>query len=154
MVLCDALSFIPYRAKLCRAKFSSGETIRRAKFSSLNEKFVTFARRKVSPNKSKSVFSWSTNEPRRKKSHLDKFWLILGERNLVGRNFHQAKLFVGWNCRHFSKTSSLPPDQVSPNKVPKIPRQTIIGLFVNLVHVRVIFYFLSEIFFPGEYLYF
>ena len=33
-----------HRAKLCRAKFSSGETIRRAKFSSLNEKFVTFAR--------------------------------------------------------------------------------------------------------------
>ena len=46
---------LPYRAKLCRAKFSSGETIRRAKFSSLNEKFVTFARRKVSPNKIKSV---------------------------------------------------------------------------------------------------
>ena len=33
----------------------SVETFRRAKFSSLNEKFVTFARRKVSPNKSKSV---------------------------------------------------------------------------------------------------
>ena len=50
-----AETHVPYRAKLCRAKFSSGETIRRAKFSSLNEKFVTFARRKVSPNKSKSV---------------------------------------------------------------------------------------------------
>ena len=48
---------VPYRVKPCRAKFSSGETIRRAKCSSLNEKFVTFARRKVSPNKSKSVFS-------------------------------------------------------------------------------------------------
>ena len=35
------------RAKLCRAKFSSGEIIRRAKFWSLNEKFVTFARRKI-----------------------------------------------------------------------------------------------------------
>ena len=45
----------------------------RAKFSSLNEKFVTFARRKVSPNKSKSVFSSSTNEPKRETSHLDKF---------------------------------------------------------------------------------
>ena len=40
---------LPYRAKLCRAKLLSGETIRRAKFSSLNEKFVTFARRKVLP---------------------------------------------------------------------------------------------------------
>ena len=31
------LSNLPYRAKLCRAKFSSGETIRRAKFSSLKK---------------------------------------------------------------------------------------------------------------------
>ena len=68
-------NLIPYRAKLCRAKFSSGETIRRAKFSSLNEKFVTFARRKVSPNKSKSVLKWSTSEPTSDLSHLDKLWL-------------------------------------------------------------------------------
>ena len=34
---------LPYRAKLCRAKFSSGEIIRRAKFSSPFKKFVTFA---------------------------------------------------------------------------------------------------------------
>ena len=38
------LMVLPYRAKLCRAKFSSGETIRRAKFSSPVKKFVTFAR--------------------------------------------------------------------------------------------------------------
>ena len=44
-------SDMPYRAKLFRAKFWLGETICRAKFSSPNEKFVTFARRKVSPNK-------------------------------------------------------------------------------------------------------
>ena len=37
-------SSIPYRAKLCWAKFSWGEIIRRAKFWSLSEKFVTFAR--------------------------------------------------------------------------------------------------------------
>ena len=48
---------LPYRAKLCRAKLLSGETIRRAKFSSLKEKFVTFPQRKVSRDKSKSVFS-------------------------------------------------------------------------------------------------
>ena len=66
---------IPYRAKLCRAKFSSGETIRRAKFSSLKEKFVTFARRKVSPNKIKSVLKWSISEPTSDLSHLDKLWL-------------------------------------------------------------------------------
>ena len=53
----------------------SGETIRRAKFSSPNEKFVTFARRKSSPNKSKSVVSWSTSEPKRESGHLDKLWL-------------------------------------------------------------------------------
>ena len=35
----------------------SGENIRRAKCSSPNEKFVTFARRKISPNKNKTVFS-------------------------------------------------------------------------------------------------
>ena len=40
---------IPYRAKLCRAKLSSGETIRRAKLLSLSEKFVTFARQKFHP---------------------------------------------------------------------------------------------------------
>ena len=44
---------LPYRAKLFRAKFSSGETIRRAKLSSLNENFVTFARRKFCPVKVK-----------------------------------------------------------------------------------------------------
>ena len=71
----DIIFCVPYRAKLCRAKFSSGETIRRAKFSSLNEKFVTFARRKVSPNKSKSVLKWSTSEPTSDLSHLDKLWL-------------------------------------------------------------------------------
>ena len=47
---------LPDRAKLCWAKFSSDETICRAKFLSPKEKFVTFARRKISPNKSKSVF--------------------------------------------------------------------------------------------------
>ena len=47
---------LPYRAKLFRAKYSS-----------LNEKFVTFARRKVSPCESKSVSSWSRNEPKREK---------------------------------------------------------------------------------------
>ena len=39
------------------AKFLSGKTIRRAKFSSLKEQFDTFARQKISPNKSKSVLN-------------------------------------------------------------------------------------------------
>ena len=51
------LKYLPYRAKLCRAKFSSGNAIRRAKFLSPNEKFITFAQRKILPDKSKSVFS-------------------------------------------------------------------------------------------------
>ena len=50
-----------------------GRNFRRAKFSSPNEKFVTFAQRIVSPNKSKSVFKWKTSEPTREKSYLDKF---------------------------------------------------------------------------------
>ena len=97
-----------YRAKLCRAKFSSGETIRRAKFSSLNEKFVTFARRKVSPNKSKSVLKWSTSEPSSDLSYLDKMWLYWWAK------LCQARLFVGRNFRHFSKNLSLSPDKVCP----------------------------------------
>ena len=56
---------IPYRATLCRAKFSSVETIRRAKFSSPNEKFVTFARRKISPNKVKVSLVEVQVNPRR-----------------------------------------------------------------------------------------
>ena len=64
---------LPYRAKVCQLKFSSGETIIRAKFSSLNEKFVTFAQRKVSPNKNKSVLKLSTSKPTSDLSHLDKF---------------------------------------------------------------------------------
>ena len=47
----------------------------RAKFSSLNEKFVTFARRKVSPNKNESVLKLSTSKPTGDSSHLDKLWL-------------------------------------------------------------------------------
>ena len=39
------------------------------------QKIRHFCRRKISPNKSKSVSSWSTNEPKREKSHLNKFWL-------------------------------------------------------------------------------
>ena len=37
----------------------SGETIYRAKFSSPNKKFITFAQRQISPNKSKSVYGKS-----------------------------------------------------------------------------------------------
>ena len=38
---------LPYRAKLCRAKLFVGRNFRRAKFWSISEKFVTFARRKI-----------------------------------------------------------------------------------------------------------
>ena len=62
--------YLIHRVKLCQEKFSSGKTIRRAKFSSPNKKFVTFTRRKFSSNKRKSIFSWSTNEPKRVASHL------------------------------------------------------------------------------------
>ena len=66
---------MPYWAKLCRAKFLSGKTIRRANFSPLNEKIATFALRKVSPNKNKSVLKWSATEPTSDLCHLDKLWL-------------------------------------------------------------------------------
>ena len=66
--------WLPYWAKLCWVKLSSGETIRLAKFSPLNEKFVTFAQRKVSPNK-KSILKWITSKPTSDLSHLDKLWL-------------------------------------------------------------------------------
>ena len=65
----------PYLAILCRAKFSSGKTICRAKYSSPNRKFVTFAQWTFSPNKSKSACSWSTSESEMETSRLDKFWL-------------------------------------------------------------------------------
>ena len=53
---------------LVRRNYSS------TKFSSLNEKFVIFTWQKVSPNKSKSVFSWSTSELKRLfgEKYLDK----------------------------------------------------------------------------------
>ena len=72
---------------------------RRAKISLLNEKFVTLDRRKVLPNKSKSVSKWSTSKPTTDLSHLDNFDYVVG-RNFVGRNF-----------RHLSKNSSLSPDE-------------------------------------------
>ena len=69
--------------------------------------FVTFARRKVSSDKSKSVFSWSASEPKRVPSHLDKScsscWIKLC----------RAKLFVGRKFCHFSKNSSLSLDKLS-----------------------------------------
>ena len=69
-------------AKLCKAIFSTGKTIRWAKVSSTNEKFVTFARRKISPNKSRSIFKWSTSESTRETSHLHKFWLYYSSGNI------------------------------------------------------------------------
>ena len=44
-------SQISYRARLCQAKFLSGETIRRARFSLPSENSSLYARRKISPNK-------------------------------------------------------------------------------------------------------
>ena len=77
---------------------------------SIGDNFITFARWKVLPNKSKSVFRWSKNEW---KSHLDKFWLSKLAKTLTGENFVK-KLFVRQNFRHFSENSSLSPDKVSP----------------------------------------
>ena len=84
-----------YRILTLSGKTLLGETIRRAKLSSPNEKFVTFARQKISPNKSKIVFKWSTSEPTREASHLDKFWLPCWEK------LCWAKLHIWWNFRHF-----------------------------------------------------
>ena len=97
--------------KFRRAKLSPGETIRRVKFSPPDKKFVTFTRRKLSPNKSKSVLKWSTSESTSNLSHLDKVWLYWWVK------LCRAKLFVGQNFRNFSKNSSLPPDKVLPDKV-------------------------------------
>ena len=109
-----------------RRNYSSGEIFvtkwkihhfRQAKFSSPNEKFVIFARRKISPNRSKSVFKWSANEPMRETSNLNKIVIILlGEtlsgEILVGRNYSSSEIFLT-----FSKNSLLSTDKVSPDKV-------------------------------------
>ena len=55
--------FVRWKLYTLSGETLSGETIRRAKFSPLNENFVTFARRKFSPNKSKSVFSCIADAP-------------------------------------------------------------------------------------------
>ena len=86
----------------------SGETIRRAKFSSLKEKFVTFARRKVSPNKSKIVLKWSASEPTSDLSHLDKLWLYWWAK-LCRAKFSSGEIFVTFQkIRHFRPTKFRP----------------------------------------------
>ena len=70
----------------------SGETIRRAKFSSLNKRLVTFAYEKFRSMKVKVSLVSSTNEPKREKSHLDKF-------HYPGETL-SGEIFVGRNIRH------------------------------------------------------
>ena len=97
-------SLVHYRAKLCRTKLSLGETISQAKFSSLDEQFVTFARR----NKNKSVLQWSTSKPMSDFSHLDKLWLCCWAK-LCRTKFSSGEIFVTFQkIRHFRPTKFLP----------------------------------------------
>ena len=97
-----SISILPYRAKLCRAKFSSGEIIRRAKFWSLSEKFVTFARRKI---RNLSYFMLTQYDlyisaPSKNYSSGEIF---------VGRNYSSGEIFVIWRkIRHFRPTKFRP----------------------------------------------
>ena len=72
-----ALSFyrliIVVQLPILPVKTYSGNTIHPATFLSLDDKFVSFAQLKISFNKNKSVFSWSTSESKRETSNLDKF---------------------------------------------------------------------------------
>ena len=103
-VLCN---YIPYRAKLCWAKFPSVKTIHRAKFSSPNEKFVTFARRKILPKKIKKAFSWSKSEPKRKASHLDKLWLSCWAKHRRAKYLSLLKKIVTFARQSFDQRYSV-----------------------------------------------
>ena len=93
---------LPYRAKLCRAKFSSGEIIRRAKFWSLSEKFVTFARRKIR-NLSyfmRTQYNLYICAPSKNYSSGEIF---------VRRDYSSGEIFVTWRkIRHFRPTKFRP----------------------------------------------
>ena len=107
------MDIVPYWAKHFQAKFSSGVNIRRAKFSSPNEKFVTFAWRKIPPNKSISVFKWITSEPTRETSHSDKFWLscwakLFRAKFSPGETIRQVRFSSLSKIRHFCSTKFRP----------------------------------------------
>ena len=95
LVLFKGFNCVPYRAKLCRAKFSSGGIIRRAKFWSLSEKFVTFARRKI-PYLSyfmRTQYNLYISAPPKNYSSGEIF---------VSRNYSSGEIFVTWRkIRHF-----------------------------------------------------
>ena len=99
-----------------------------------NKKFVTFARRKISPNKSKSVFSSSTSELKRIAiaSHLDNLWLPCWA-TLCRAKFSSGELFVGRNFQYFLENSSLLPDKVSPDKV------TNFGIWITLIDRAILY---------------
>ena len=82
-----------------RRNYSSGEIIRSAKFSSLSEKFVTFARRKI---RNLSYFM---------RTQYNLYISVPSKNYSSGEIIRRAKLFVGRNY------SSLSPDKVSPDKV-------------------------------------
>ena len=67
-----------------------GRNFRRAKFSSPNKKFVTFARRKISPNENKVSSNKVQVNLRGKQAFQTNFDYLVG-RNFVGQNFCRAK---------------------------------------------------------------
>ena len=75
------------------------QTIRRAKFSSPNEKSITFARWKILPNKSKSVL---LSQYMRDTSHLDKFWLSCWAK-LCWAKFSSGEIFITLARQSFSQ---------------------------------------------------
>ena len=100
---------LPYRAELCLAKFSFGETIRhQSKNLSLSP------RRKISPNKSKNILKWSTSEPTEETSHFDKFWLscwvkLCRAKSLVGRNHSSGEIFITFKKIHYFRPTKFHP---------------------------------------------
>ena len=86
----------------------------RAKSSSPKEKYLISARRQISSNTSKSVYSWSKSEPKRVTSHLDKLWLsclakLYGAKFSSGEIIHPPKFsslfkkFVTFSRLSFSR---------------------------------------------------
>ena len=115
-----SLRFFPKRPLPCRAKLC------RAKFSSLNEKFVTFARRKVSPNKSKKCFLMKYKWTYEGNKSFRQILTILFDDIFVGRNYSSGEIFVTFKkIRHFrpvrySITSSMAHFRHSDSFIPRL----------------------------------
>ena len=109
---------IPYIAKLCVAKVSSGKTIRQAKFQHQKKNSSLSPGEKFCPIKVKSVFNWSKSELKLETLNFTNCDYLIG-RNFVRRILRRAELLVGEIFVTFQNNCYFRPTKFRPIKWPR-----------------------------------